>query len=277
MRRWRKNHPEYKKKQNKRTKLWRKNNPEKLKEYYERHKNKKREKYIRKTFGISTEQYDTLKKIQGPYCDLCGKPFGEGKAVLDHEHTTEFVRAFLHPVCNVVLGMFEDNPELFELAAEYLREFKEIQMFSAKDGKKFGSIYKQRRYDEAHTSDEKETKTPTQEHEDKETPEFEAGEQEGKTESEHENEESKDGKAVVAAHGKAHSVHVHHDHKNNKHKVVSHHEDGHMHEADYDTAADAHKHATDLGAADEGDLSQENQAAAPATNAGGDDIAGMLA
>jgi hypothetical protein len=108
-------------------------------------------------------------------------------------------------------------------------------MFQAKNGKKFGSAFAGKNYDEKHVSGDE---SPA--HEAKESPEFEAGEQEGKGEQEP--------TQVIAEHGNATSVHVHHDHKNNKHHVVSHHADGHMHTSDHATADEAQQHASQLGA-----------------------------
>lgn len=141
--------------------------------------------------------------------------------------------------------------------------------FPTQDGKKkFGSGFKAKKYDEFHSSE----KTPT---EPKETskvgadgfskksqpsvdstsstkgmhlgggsPEEHDENAEGHTE---ENGEAKAPEEIVAEHGKAKSVHVHHDHTNGKHHVVSHHEDGSMHTSDHDTAEAANEHAKKLG------------------------------
>lgn len=43
---------------------------------------------------------------QGGKCAVCGKPIGKGKdgAVLDHDHTTGFIRGVLHRSCNGIEG-----------------------------------------------------------------------------------------------------------------------------------------------------------------------------
>jgi hypothetical protein len=98
--------------------------------------------------------------------------------------------------------------------------------FETKDKqRKFGSAYRAKKYDEMHTSPE---------HEQKETPEFEAGEQEGKKETGEQH-------PVVAAHGPAHSVHIKHDHTANKHHVHSTHEDGHENMSEHQSAEEAHE------------------------------------
>jgi hypothetical protein len=114
-------------------------------------------------------------------------------------------------------------------------------------GKKFGSIFAGKKYDEAHTEDGMHSESP--EHEAKETPEFEAGEQEGAEEhkegtEEHEGEEH----PVVSEHGKAHKVTIHHDEGAGRHTVVSHHKDGHMNTSVHENAHEAHKEARRLAA-----------------------------
>jgi len=132
-------------------------------------------------------------------------------------------------------------------------------MYTAKTGKKFGSAFAGRKYDEMHKEgpDSPEPKAkdkfagkgpnrPAQPkaskaHEAKESPDFEAGEQEGAQEGVETPEN------VVAQHGKATSVHIKHDHVANKHHVTSMHEDGHVHESDHATPQEAHQAAATLG------------------------------
>jgi hypothetical protein len=139
-------------------------------------------------------------------------------------------------------------------------------MFTAKNGKKFGSVFAGKHYDENHTADGMHSEGGPKEdaHEKAESPEFEAGEQEGA--KEHEGVEANEGDEhngemneengkeehegeqhpVVAAHGPAHKVVIHHDEKSGRHTVTSHHKDGHMHTNVHENAADAHKEASDL-------------------------------
>ena len=69
----------------------------------------------------------------------------------------------------------------------------------------------------------------------KESPEFEKGEAEGAKEAP---------EAVVAAHGPAHSVTIHHG--AGKHKVISHHQGGFMHESEHSDPASAHEEGKTL-------------------------------
>ena len=112
-------------------------------------------------------------------------------------------------------------------------------MYTTKAGKKFGSAYVGKKKDEMHGG-------MNAAHEAAETPEFEKGEQEGMKEG------GEQPQQVVAQHGKAHTVHVAHDHKANKHKVVSTHEDGHVHESDHGSPQEAHDAGKQLAGAGEG-------------------------
>lgn len=112
--------------------------------------------------------------------------------------------------------------------------------------KKFGSRFKQRKFDDVHKGDIKDTamepmgKPMSTAHEQAEIPQFEAGEKEGQQEAagmQH---------PVVAEHGKAVKATVTHDHANNRHHVVSRHEDGFVNTSDHDNAQGAHDEAAKL-------------------------------
>lgn len=115
-------------------------------------------------------------------------------------------------------------------------------------GKRFGSIFAGKKYDENHTEDGMHSESP--EHEEKETPEFEMGEHEGAEETEHQEHEGEE-HPVVGEHGKAHKVVIHHDHEANRHTVTSHHKDGHSHTSVHDAAHKAHDEARKLAAVPE--------------------------
>jgi hypothetical protein len=113
-------------------------------------------------------------------------------------------------------------------------------------GKKFGSAFAGKRYDEAHSEDGlHKLGQEAPEHEEKETPEFEAGEHEGAEEhegKEHEGEENtQEEEQVAAEHGPAHKVVISHDEQSGRHVVQSHHKDGHSHSRVHANAAHAHK------------------------------------
>jgi hypothetical protein len=123
-------------------------------------------------------------------------------------------------------------------------------------GKRFGSIFQQKHYDENHSEDGMHSESP--EHEKSESPEFEAGEHEGVEANESKehngvtNEENGDEEhtgeqhPVVGEHGKATKVVIHHDEKSGRHTVTSHHADGHVHTNVHEHAHKAHDEARSL-------------------------------
>ena len=110
-------------------------------------------------------------------------------------------------------------------------------------GKRFGSIFAGKKYDEDHSEDGMHSESP--DHEKSETPEFEAGEKEGMKPSEQE-EHMGEQHPMVAEHGKAHKIVISHDHATGRHTVQSHHKDGYIHTNVHDAAHKAHDEAREL-------------------------------
>jgi hypothetical protein len=82
-------------------------------------------KRVERVYGITGEEYLALRKAQGGLCALCGPWTGRnGRTVslsVDHNHKTDEVRGLLCRVCNRILGMWRDNPVIFGMAVEYLK------------------------------------------------------------------------------------------------------------------------------------------------------------
>lgn len=115
-------------------------------------------------------------------------------------------------------------------------------------GKKFGSIFAGKKYDQDHTEDGMHTEgklgeqEPSQEEEMSSKPLMEEDEDMlGKHE-----ENDKEEHPVVTEHGKAHKVVIHHDEASKRHTIQSHHSDGHVHSAAHDSAEKAHHEARRL-------------------------------
>lgn len=64
--------------------------------------------------------------------------------------------------------------------------------------------------------------------------------------------EKKDAKSVVAEHGKAHEIHIKHDHEAGHHTVHAKHGDGHTHSSEHASAEEAHNHAAELAGVEPG-------------------------
>lgn len=90
-----------------------KNHPEKRLEY-------KRKWMLMSQYGLTVEQFNTLREAQESKCAGC-KVHIEGKNLhVDHCHETGIVRGLLCSNCNTGLGMFKDDPSLLMQMAQYL-------------------------------------------------------------------------------------------------------------------------------------------------------------
>ena len=110
-----------------RNKVYRKRHPEK-------NKRSRRQKrldpnsgewgyWIRTHYDIILDEYNAMLADQGGVCAICGRTQEEnGKRLsVDHDHETGAVRGLLCKSCNSGLAMFQDSPEIFHSAADYLR------------------------------------------------------------------------------------------------------------------------------------------------------------
>lgn len=60
-----------------------------------------------------------LKEQQG-LCAICHEPVTQDEAVLDHCHTTGYIRAVLHRGCNAYIGHMENNQKRNRITATRL-------------------------------------------------------------------------------------------------------------------------------------------------------------
>jgi hypothetical protein len=105
---------------------WIAKNPEKAKAINSRVYKKSgnlwhKERDLRKLYGITLEQFDSMLADQANACAVCGEDLVV--PCVDHCHSTGKVRKILCPACNKGLGMFRDNPETLAKAAQYVREY----------------------------------------------------------------------------------------------------------------------------------------------------------
>ncbi len=86
-----------------------------------------RKSQLRRAYGLSVEDYQTMLEMQGDACGLCGKSAAEeGRQLsVDHCHRSGQVRALLCTCCNTGLGKFADSPALLRIAARYLEHFRD--------------------------------------------------------------------------------------------------------------------------------------------------------
>lgn len=85
-----------------------------------------RHAHIKREYGITAQQEQSLLDRQSGRCAICGvradSPRNSGKSVLsiDHDHVTGQVRGVLCSTCNLGLSYFRDNTRVFNRAIEYL-------------------------------------------------------------------------------------------------------------------------------------------------------------
>ena len=82
-----------------------------------------RTKKYQKLYGITCYAVDKMWKEQGCKCAICKEPVE--RYDVDHDHITDKVRGLLCHQCNVGLGQFKDNIEVFKEAIRYLENGKE--------------------------------------------------------------------------------------------------------------------------------------------------------
>lgn len=77
---------------------------------------------LRKTYGITLEEYNAMLESQGGVCAICGgtEPAEGRMMAVDHCHATGKVRGILCSCCNRALGLFRDNTDYLKSAINYL-------------------------------------------------------------------------------------------------------------------------------------------------------------
>jgi hypothetical protein len=93
------------------------------------YKNRQRARRIKKQ-GWTLKSYDAKFEEQKGLCAICGNSADTcrfGLLDTDHEHVDPpKPRGLICNMCNRGVGMFKDNPELMEKAAQYIRSYKDI-------------------------------------------------------------------------------------------------------------------------------------------------------
>lgn len=84
-----------------------------------------RRDHLLRKFGISPDDYDRMLAEQGGGCALCGKRAEDQTRYstylhIDHDHVTGRIRGLLCDQHNLLLGRFNDDPQILRKAAAYL-------------------------------------------------------------------------------------------------------------------------------------------------------------
>jgi hypothetical protein len=80
---------------------------------------RQREWYLRRTYDISLEDYESLFAAQRGRCAICRGEV-DGYLHVDHDHATGQVRGLLCNKCNMAIGLLQDDPAITRNATEYL-------------------------------------------------------------------------------------------------------------------------------------------------------------
>jgi hypothetical protein len=98
------------------------------KKYYQSHKAQHQNYYMKKTYGITIDDYMNMFKNQQGKCAICGdEPTILNRHFhIDHDKTTGKIRGLLCHNCNVGIGNLRHNIEFLKKAIKYLRKHSEI-------------------------------------------------------------------------------------------------------------------------------------------------------
>jgi len=82
-----------------------------------------RESYLKRKYHITTDRYNAMFFEQDGCCAICGKHQSEFKSRLnvDHDHSTNGVRALLCWCCNLALGNVNDDIGILQNMIIYLQ------------------------------------------------------------------------------------------------------------------------------------------------------------
>ena len=111
-----------------RTQRWRDANPEKYEEWRRRNREENRPRlseanrrgHLRRKYGLSVEEYDFIRVVQGDLCAICGEEEIPGLHI-DHHHQSGLIRGLLCGKCNKAIGLLKEDPALFDAASSYLQ------------------------------------------------------------------------------------------------------------------------------------------------------------
>jgi hypothetical protein len=84
-------------------------------------KQREREGHLRRKFGITNEDYESMLAAQGGRCAICRRePNPKISLHVDHDHETGTVRGLLCVRCNNGIALFDEDHEVLRDIAHYL-------------------------------------------------------------------------------------------------------------------------------------------------------------
>ena len=86
-----------------------------------------RDNYLRRTFGITLDEYNQMLAEQDGRCAICRATCKSGRQLaVDHCHETGVVRGLLCMNCNRVLGWMDDDADRLMAAAAYVLQTRDV-------------------------------------------------------------------------------------------------------------------------------------------------------
>lgn len=76
--------------------------------------------YLKRQYGLETEDYIKLIKLQKNRCAICDTDFDENRPFVDHCHISGIIRGLLCSRCNSGLGQFGDSVYFLSNAIAFL-------------------------------------------------------------------------------------------------------------------------------------------------------------
>lgn len=90
-------------------------------------RDKRKDYYLRRTYGLTLVQYNEMLDAQGGVCAICGTDDPKGKSgtyfVVDHDHETGDNRGLLCNRCNRAIGLLGEDPGVLKSAVDYLKRY----------------------------------------------------------------------------------------------------------------------------------------------------------
>jgi hypothetical protein len=105
------------------------NTPERkqaMKEYYEKNKDRSKDRMLMRNYGISLDDYNKMLAEQNGNCYVCEKHHTSQKKSLsvDHCHKTGNIRRLLCSNCNTSLGLLKEDITRVKKLIQYIEENK---------------------------------------------------------------------------------------------------------------------------------------------------------
>lgn len=82
-----------------------------------------RRRHLKRTYGMTPEDYDARLAAQGGGCAICGTvPASDQVLDVDHDHATGRIRGLLCRPCNTMLGGARDSRDILAKGIKYLED-----------------------------------------------------------------------------------------------------------------------------------------------------------